>query len=140
MSSALEEQRQNALAEFMKKRQALVEAKKEIGTISATARSRDGAVEVTVGIDGAPSGLRFPNNKFKEMTGQALAASVLEAMSASRTQVASRARAVIETVGGSGPGTPGGSVLDRIDLDRLLDGGSVEEVLAPPTTGGKSRG
>ena len=69
MSSSMEEQRQEALAEFMKKRQALVEARKEIAAISATARSRDGAVEVTIGTDGAPSGLRFPNNRFKEMTG-----------------------------------------------------------------------
>ncbi|CAM5294981.1 MULTISPECIES: YbaB/EbfC family nucleoid-associated protein [Streptomyces] len=140
MSSSLEEQQQQALAQFMKKREALMEARQQIKSISVTARSRDGAVEITIGTDGTPSGLRFPNNKFKEMTGQALAASVLEAMAASRAQVTSRATAIMESVGGTGPSAAGGGVLDRLNLDRLLDGGTLEEVLAPPATGGDKRG
>ncbi|MGW5652644.1 YbaB/EbfC family nucleoid-associated protein [Streptomyces humi] len=140
MSSSLQEQQQQALDEFRKQRQALVDARKEIRAISVTARSRDGVVEVTVGHDGAPSGLRFPNNKFKEMTGQALAASVLEAMTASRAQMTSRAMAVIQAAGGTAPTGLDGGVLDRVDLDRLLDGGSLEEVLKPRRPGGDSRG
>ncbi|MEW2288538.1 YbaB/EbfC family nucleoid-associated protein [Streptomyces sp. NPDC047841] len=140
MSSSLQEQQQQALAEFMKTREALMEARREIQSISVTARSRDGAVEVTVGSDGAPSGLRFPNNKFKEMTGQALAASVLEAMSASRAQVTSRAMALVQAAGAGAPTTLDGGVLDRVDLDKLLDGGSLEEVLAPRPAGGDKRG
>ncbi|MEU2424090.1 YbaB/EbfC family nucleoid-associated protein [Streptomyces sp. NPDC007851] len=140
MSSSLQEQQQQALDEFRKQRQALADARKEIRAISVTARSRDGVVEVTVGHDGAPSGLRFPNNKFKEMTGQALAASVLEAMTASRAQMTSRAMAVIQAAGGTAPTGRDGGVLDRVDLDRLLDGGSLEEVLKPRRPGGDSRG
>ncbi|EYT81991.1 hypothetical protein CF54_15980 [Streptomyces sp. Tu 6176] len=139
MSSSLKEQQQQAIEEFKKMRQALIDARNQVRTLSATARSRDGAVEVTVGTDGSPSGLRFPNNKFKEMTGQALAASVLEAMAASRAQVASRATAIIEAAGGVGPGTASGGALDRVNLDKLLDGGSLEEVLAPRRAGGEGR-
>ncbi len=135
MSSSLEEQQQQALAEFMKKRDALMEAKQQMQSISVTARSRDGAVEITIGTDGTPSGLRFPNNKFKEMTGQALAASVLEAMSASRAQVASRVTEIMEAAGASGPGTKAGGVLDRLNLDKLLDGGSLEEIFKRPNGG-----
>jgi DNA-binding protein YbaB len=140
MSSSLQEQQQQAIAEFTKTREALIAARQEIRSISATARSRDGAVEVTVGPDGSPSGLRFPNNKFKEMTGQALAASVLEAMSASRNQVTSRAMSVIQAATGGAPATLDGGVLERVNLEKLLDGGSLEEVLAPPSAGNDSRG
>ncbi|MFD6531012.1 YbaB/EbfC family nucleoid-associated protein [Streptomyces sp. NPDC060184] len=139
MSSSLAEQQQQALAEFAKKREALMEARSQIKSISVTARSRDGAVEITIGTDGTPSGLRFPNNKFKEMTGQALAASVLEAMAASKAQVASRATAIMEAVGGTGPGTMDGGVLDRLNLDKLLDGGSLQEIFAR-RHGGDKRG
>lgn len=141
MSSSLQEQQQRALDEFKKKHQALIEARKEIRAISVTARSRDGVVEVTVGHDGAPSGLRFPNNKFKEMTGQALAASVLEAMTASRTEMTSRAMAVIQAAAGGGTAVSlDGGALDRVDLDKLLDGGSLEEVLTRKSDGGDDRG
>ncbi len=139
MSPSLEEQQQQVLDEFRKKHQALVEARQQVRSISVTARSRDGAVEITTGPDGTPSGLRFPDNKFKEMTGQALAASVLEALTASRSQASARAMAVIEAAGGSAPSALGGSVLDRLNLDKLLDGGSLEEVLAPPGAGGEKR-
>ncbi|MFF4902721.1 YbaB/EbfC family nucleoid-associated protein [Streptomyces sp. NPDC001068] len=140
MSSSLQEQQQQALDEFKKQRQALIDARKEIQAISVTARSKDGVVEVTVGHDGAPAGLRFPNNKFKEMTGQALAASVLEAMTASRTQMTARAMSVIQAAGGTAPQGLDGGVLDRLNLDKLLDGGSLEEVLAPRPAGGGGRG
>ncbi|MER7930255.1 YbaB/EbfC family nucleoid-associated protein [Streptomyces sp. NPDC096057] len=140
MASSLQEQQHQALEDFKKQRQALMDARKEIQSISVTARSKDGVVEVTVGHDGAPSGLRFPNNKFKEMTGQALAASVLEAMTTCRTQMTSRAMAIIQAAGTTAPTGLDGGVLDRVDLDKLLDGGSLEEVLAPRPTGGDNRG
>ncbi|MFF3503292.1 YbaB/EbfC family nucleoid-associated protein [Streptomyces sp. NPDC003247] len=140
MSSSLQEQQQQALDAFTKQRQALIDAREEIRTLSVTARSRDGVVEVTVGHDGTPSGLRFLNNRFKEVTGQALAASVLEAMAMSRSQMTSRAMAVLQGAGGAAPSGLDGGVLDRLDLGRLLDGGSLEEVLAPRPAGGEGRG
>lgn len=132
---------QDALAEFTKKHESLLKAREEMRTISVTARSKDGSVEATVGVNGEASALRFPDNKFKEMTGKALATSVLEALTRARTEASARATAVLRTVGGAAPGGPGGSsLLDRLDLDRLLDPKSFADVLAQQRQEVRNRG
>lgn len=140
MNMPMGSQLQDALAEFTKKHESLIKAREEMKTISVTARSKDGAVEVTVGVGGEASGLRFPNNKFKEMTGKALATSVLEALTRARAEASTRAGAILESLGGSVPGEPGTSVLDRLDLDRLLDPKSRADALAPRRSEAKNHG
>ncbi|MFB7502325.1 MULTISPECIES: YbaB/EbfC family nucleoid-associated protein [Streptomyces] len=139
MDNSPQQQLQQAMAEFAAKHKALIEAKEQVSAISVTARSKDGSVEVTVGAKGEASGMRFPNNKFQSMSGQALAASVLEALSVARTEAATRATAIFESVAGGPPAGAGSSVLDRVDLDRLLDPAGVDEVLAPRRKGGGGR-
>nr|BFD87997.1 hypothetical protein StreXyl84_73980 [Streptomyces sp. Xyl84] len=131
---------QDALSAFTKKHESLLKAREEMKTISVTARSKDGSVEATVGIGGEASALRFPNNKFKEMTGKALATSVLEALTRARSEATARATAILHAAGGSAPGEQGGSFLDRLDLDRLLDPKSFADALSPRRDEGKSRG
>ncbi|MFC4330815.1 YbaB/EbfC family nucleoid-associated protein [Streptomyces andamanensis] len=131
---------QDALAEFAKKHESLLKAREEMRTISVAARSKDGSVEATVGVNGEVSALRFPDNKFKEMTGKALATSVLEALTRARAEASARATAVLRTVGGAAPGGPGGSLLDRLDLDRLLDPKSFADVLAQQRQEARNRG
>jgi DNA-binding protein YbaB len=142
MDSSGRGQLQQVLAEFAEKHKALVEAREEVSAISVTARSKDGCVEVTVGARGDASGLRFPGNRFRGMSGQALAASVLEALRLARVEAAARAAAVFEGVaGGPVPGGAGSGVLDRVDLERLLDpAGGATEVLLPRGKGGGGRG
>nr|WP_168720498.1 YbaB/EbfC family nucleoid-associated protein [Streptomyces sp. SAT1]ANO42293.1 hypothetical protein A8713_034110 [Streptomyces sp. SAT1] len=131
---------QDALAEFTKKHESLLKAREEMKAISVTARSKDGSVEVTVGVNGEASGLRFPNNKFKELTGKALATSVLEALTRARAEASARATAVLRAAGGTAPGEQGSSLLDRLDLDRLLDPKSLADALTQRRQEGKSHG
>ncbi|MFB7598543.1 YbaB/EbfC family nucleoid-associated protein [Streptomyces sp. NPDC056160] len=131
---------QDALAGFTKKHESLLKAREEMKAISVTVRSKDGCVEATVGAGGEASGLRFPDNKFKEMTGKALATSVLEALSRARAEASARATAILRAAGGSPPGEPGSSLLDRLDLDRLLDTKSFADALSPRREEGTGRG
>ncbi|MFE3904967.1 YbaB/EbfC family nucleoid-associated protein [Streptomyces sp. NPDC059153] len=106
---------QEALAAFARKHEALLKAELELQTTSVTARSRDGAVEATVGGDGETSGVRFPNNMFQAMSGQALADSFMEALARARSEVANRRIAIVESTrlqmsrghGQPGPERPG---------------------------------
>ncbi|MFE8950245.1 YbaB/EbfC family nucleoid-associated protein [Streptomyces sp. NPDC007856] len=140
MDNSPQQQLQQVMAEFAKQHKELIEAKDRVAAISVTARSKDGAVEVTVGAQGNASGLRFRNNKFQSMSGQALAASVLEALTLARNEATTRAEAIFEGVSGVRPSAPGSSVLDRVDFDRLLDPNGLDEVLAPRRKGGAERG
>ncbi|MYS20625.1 hypothetical protein GA0115240_12163 [Streptomyces sp. DvalAA-14] len=128
MNDELQQQLDQALAEFEQQRLALIQAREQIATVEVTVRSRDRAVEVTVGADGGPKALRFIDNKHKAMSGQELAASVLEVMRVAREELALRVRAGFdEAVGaarGTGTGGPAQEPVDRLDglgLDRLLD-------------------
>jgi hypothetical protein len=113
-----------AMAEFETQRQALVKARERVAAVEVTARSRDGVVEATVGADGTPTALRFPGNRHKEMSGQELAASVLEVIRVAREEVAVRVRAGFDEAVGVVRGATADPAEDRIQglgLDRLLD-------------------
>jgi hypothetical protein len=109
-------------------RESLVKARQELSELSATVRSKDRAVEVTVGPQGEPTALRFLNNRHQGMSGQALATSVLEVMAAARQEIAAQVAARFEAFGGTGIGVAG-SNLEDLDLDRLLEPLSGEGLL-----------
>ncbi|MFC4035935.1 YbaB/EbfC family nucleoid-associated protein [Streptomyces polygonati] len=146
MNDELQQQLDQALAEFEQQRLALIRARDEIAAVEVTVRSRDRAVEVTLGADGGPKALRFIDNKHKAMSGQELAASVLEVMRVAREELALRVRAGFDEAVGAARGTgtpaPGRQPVDRLEgvgLDRLLDplrapGGPLD------LTGGTDRG
>jgi hypothetical protein len=118
-------------------RESLVKARQELSELSATVRSKDRAVEVTVGPQGEPTALRFLNNRHQGMSGQALATSVLEVMAAARQEIAAQVAARFEAFGGTGIGVAG-SNLEDLDLDRLLEPLSGEGLL--PWTQAGDRG
>jgi DNA-binding protein YbaB len=120
VDESLQHQLQEAMAEFTKTTESLTQARDEIAQLSVTARSKDGAVEVTVGAQGEPTGLRFLNDKHKTLSGQQLATSVLAAMAAARQEIADQVAARFEEVSGRGMGVAG-SVLEGLDLDKLLE-------------------
>ncbi|MFE6894446.1 YbaB/EbfC family nucleoid-associated protein [Streptomyces sp. NPDC057694] len=120
MDDALHKQLQQELSDFTRHHEALVKARDEMAALTVTARSKDKAVEVTVGAQGEPTGLRFLNNKHQTMTAQKLAASVLEVLTTARQQVAQEATARFAEVSDFGLGIAGSGLKD-LDLDRLLE-------------------
>jgi DNA-binding protein YbaB len=137
---SLDGQLQEALAEFTRRNEALVKARDEVGAISVTAGSKDGAVEVTVGAQGEPTGMRFPQGKYRKMTAEKLASSVLEAMSMARREVTDRAMAHFKSVAGNGIGVAGSGALERLNLDDLLGPLEAEGLVAPRGSGAESAG
>ncbi|MBV2354909.1 YbaB/EbfC family nucleoid-associated protein [Streptomyces sp. J2-1] len=124
MSDELRSQLDQAMAEFETQRQQLVKARERIAAVEVTARSRDRAVEVTLGADGSPKALRFLDNRHKAMSGQELAASVLEVLRAAREELGVRVRAGFDESVGLVRGSSGRPAEDRLEglgLDRLLD-------------------
>lgn len=138
-AAKLDEQLRAAMADFSRQHQALVEARDEVRAISVTVRSKDGAVEVTVGAQGEPTGLRFPQGKYRTMTAEKLASSVLEAVALGRREVTERAMARFESVAVGGMGVAGSGALDRLDLDRLLGPLEAEGVVAPRASAARTR-
>ncbi|MEW2223366.1 YbaB/EbfC family nucleoid-associated protein [Streptomyces sp. NPDC006990] len=94
MTESMAERIAKARARLDETREAIGRAGEQLQHTSETVRSRDRAVEVTVGPQGELTGLTFPENKFAGMTGPQLAASVLEASDEARRRVAQR---VMET-------------------------------------------
>ncbi|HEY5834685.1 YbaB/EbfC family nucleoid-associated protein [Streptomyces sp.] len=131
MEDALQHQLEQAMAEFTKQRQALEQTRDELTTMSVTVRSKDRVVEVTVGAQGEPTGMRFLNDKHRSMSGQQLASSVLEVLAVARQEVAGRVRAGFDAVAGGGLGVAG-SGLENLDLDRLLAPLMGEGLAVPP--------
>ncbi|MEV5177762.1 YbaB/EbfC family nucleoid-associated protein [Streptomyces flaveolus] len=85
---------EEVLADFARRYDAVARAEEELRTLSVTASSADGVVEATVCADGRTSAVRFPTNRFKELSGQELAGSVLAALTTARAEVALRAAAI----------------------------------------------
>ncbi|MGW0925166.1 YbaB/EbfC family nucleoid-associated protein [Streptomyces sp. NPDC002755] len=120
MDDSVKRQLEQALEEFGQQRDALVKARDELAALSVTMRSKDRSVEVTVGPQGEPTALRFLNNKYKAMSAQALAASVLEVLTAARQDVAQTSADRLAEFTGEGLSVAG-SNLEGIDFDRLLE-------------------
>ncbi|MER5699806.1 YbaB/EbfC family nucleoid-associated protein [Streptomyces mirabilis] len=138
MTQPLDEQLRDAMAEFSRQHEALVRARDEAAAISVTVRSKNGAVEVTVSAQGKPTALRFPNNKYQSLSGQELAASVLETLSLAQEEAGARAAALFDEVADGGMGVAGSGALQRLDLDRLLGPMTAEGLLAARPESGRS--
>ncbi|MFE4758560.1 YbaB/EbfC family nucleoid-associated protein [Streptomyces sp. NPDC056704] len=129
MDESLRQQLEQAMSEFTRQQESLVKAKQELSELSVTMRSKDRAVEVTVGPQGEPTALRFLNSRHQAMSGQALATSVLEVMAAARQEIADQVAARFEAFSGAGLGVAG-SNLEDLNLDRLLEPLSGEGLLS----------
>lgn len=123
MDESLKSQLDQVMAEFELKRQALIRARDEITAVEVTVTSRDRAIEVTLGADGSPKALRFVDNRHKSMSGQELAAGVLEVFRVAREELAVRVQAGFDkaTEAAGIGGRRAGDRLDGLGLDQLLD-------------------
>ncbi|MFE6904681.1 YbaB/EbfC family nucleoid-associated protein [Streptomyces sp. NPDC057717] len=91
---SISEKLAQAMAELEATQAGVAEAEKELRHVSITVRSKDRAVEATVGAQGELTALRFLDNKYRTMAASELAASVLESVGQAKTQMARR---VMET-------------------------------------------
>ncbi|MFJ9031026.1 YbaB/EbfC family nucleoid-associated protein [Streptomyces sp. NPDC102274] len=95
-SLSIGEKLAEAMAELEAIQAGVAEAEKELREASVTVRSKDRAVEVTVGPQGELVTLRFLDNKYRTMAASELAASVLESVGQAKTQMARRVMEVFK--------------------------------------------
>lgn len=88
MSEPIEQRIAKAMAELESVKAAVARAEEQLADATATVRSRDRAVEVTVGPQGELAGLKFLDGKHLSMNATQLAASVMEAAGRGRAQMA----------------------------------------------------
>ncbi|MFE7928969.1 YbaB/EbfC family nucleoid-associated protein [Streptomyces sp. NPDC057456] len=114
MNEGINQQIAEAMAHLEATQAAVAKAEAGLRNATATARSRDRAVEATVGAQGQLTGVKFLDSKYQGMTATQLAASMMEAAEQARTKVT---RQVMDTFGplmGANPAIPGGR---GIELD-----------------------
>ncbi|MFJ3667472.1 YbaB/EbfC family nucleoid-associated protein [Streptomyces sp. NPDC090106] len=124
------------MAELERVQAAVARAEAELRQASETVRSRDRAVEVTVGHQGELTALRFLEGKYLGMTAGDLAASVLEAAELARTRMS---RQVMETFEPFTRPSTGVSELTGVDVDwaDIFGPAVTEERSAGPARGGR---
>ncbi|MCC8338955.1 YbaB/EbfC family nucleoid-associated protein [Streptomyces sp. R1] len=79
---------QRVLDELRQTQTALAEAEKRLSTATYTGRSKDRAVEITVGAQGQLTRVKFLADKYRSMTAEQLGAAVLEAAQRGRAHMA----------------------------------------------------
>lgn len=87
MTEPLEKRLEKAMAELQAAQEAVARTERELRQASFTVLSSDRAVRATVGPQGELSGIEFLENKYRAMSPQELAASVLEAANAARLKM-----------------------------------------------------
>ncbi|NUS83057.1 MAG: YbaB/EbfC family nucleoid-associated protein [Streptomyces sp.] len=100
-------------------RAAIARAEQDLAASKVKTRSRDRAVEVTIGPQGELAGLTFLDNKHQSMTGPQLASSVLEAAQRGRQEVAQRVMDTFRPLMAANPDVPGSRDIE-VDWDRLF--------------------
>lgn len=115
----LERRLAQARAELETAEREAANARADMGGYSSVAVSGDGSVEVTVGPQGELSDLRFLDDKYREMSGGALGAAIVEAADAGREQARREAARRYRTLDADGPQVPELAALG-IDWARFL--------------------
>ncbi|MFE7443624.1 YbaB/EbfC family nucleoid-associated protein [Streptomyces chartreusis] len=87
MTEPLEKRLEKAMAELQAAQEAVARTERELRQASFAVLSSDRAVRATVGPQGELSGIEFLENKYRDMSPQELAASVLEAANAARLKM-----------------------------------------------------
>jgi DNA-binding protein YbaB len=93
-TASVEQRLAEAMAELEATQAGVAKAEAELRNASVTVRSKDRAVEVTVGHQGELTGLRFLEGKYRTMAAAELAGAVLDSVTQARTLMSRR---VMET-------------------------------------------
>ncbi|MDQ0988456.1 YbaB/EbfC family nucleoid-associated protein [Streptomyces sp. V2I9] len=127
MTDSLDQRVERAMAELKATEEAVARTERELREASFDAVSSDRAVRVTVGPQGELSNLEFLEGKYRGMTSQQLAASVLEASQEARTRMGRHVMQAMAPFAGTSEGMPELSGLD-VDWGKLFG----PEVLSDP--------
>ncbi|MFD7474543.1 YbaB/EbfC family nucleoid-associated protein [Streptomyces sp. NPDC059837] len=100
-----------------RQQESLAKARQELTELSVTMRSKDRAVDMTVGPQGEPTTWRFLNSGHQAMSGQAPAVGVPEARATGRHEVTLRETTRFEELTGTGLGLTRSGLKD-LQLDR----------------------
>ncbi|MER7964129.1 MULTISPECIES: YbaB/EbfC family nucleoid-associated protein [Streptomyces] len=87
MTEPLEQRLEKAMAELRSAQEAVERTERELRQASFAVLSSDRAVRVTVGAQGTLTGIDFLEHKYRDMSPQELAASVLEAANAAQQKM-----------------------------------------------------
>jgi DNA-binding protein YbaB len=87
MTEPMEKRLEKAMAELQAAQEAVARTERELREASFAALSSDRAVRATAGPQGELIGIDFLENKYRDMSPQELAASVLEAAGAARLKM-----------------------------------------------------
>ncbi|MFD8381501.1 YbaB/EbfC family nucleoid-associated protein [Streptomyces sp. NPDC059679] len=118
---SIKDQLARAMADMERTQQAVAQAKAQLRTASVTVRSRDRAVEATVGAQGQLADVKFLDGRYRTMGAAQLTASVLEAVTQAQAQMAQTVMDTFRPLSDSVTGAP------------RLDGVGIEwdEIFAP---------
>ncbi|WP_221361609.1 YbaB/EbfC family nucleoid-associated protein [Streptomyces beigongshangae] len=87
MTEPLEKRLEKAMAELQAAQEGIARTERELRQASFAVLSSDRAVRASVGPQGELTGIEFLENKYRDMSPQELAASVLEAANAARVKM-----------------------------------------------------
>lgn len=87
MTEPLEKRLEKAMAELQAAQEGIARTERELRQASFAVLSSDRAVRASVGPQGELTGIEFLENKYRDMSPQELAASVLEAANAARLKM-----------------------------------------------------
>ncbi|MGW1297581.1 YbaB/EbfC family nucleoid-associated protein [Streptomyces sp. NPDC002533] len=87
MTEPLEKRLEKAMAELHAAQEAVARTERELRSASFSVLSSDRAVRATAGPQGELTGIEFLSDRYRDMSPQELAASVLEAASAARLKM-----------------------------------------------------
>lgn len=119
MTESLEDRISRARAHLEETRAAVARVERDLGGATATVRSSDRSVEVTIGAQGELAGLKFLDNKYLNMTGTQVASAIMEAAGKGRQEIAQRVIDTFEPLTRPDPKAPGSRGID-IDWERIF--------------------
>jgi DNA-binding protein YbaB len=127
MSSPLNDQVEEAIAEFKQQHDKLLETRQKLEKETASASSKDHLITVTATVAGAVKEIKFHRTDYASMPPAELSAVLVETISAAREKSATLAREAFLPFGGLAGGLreslAGGSDLDELfaPVQELLD-------------------
>ncbi|MEU3064518.1 YbaB/EbfC family nucleoid-associated protein [Streptomyces subrutilus] len=134
MTEPIEQRIAQAMAELESVKAAVARAEEQLTDASATVRSRDRSVEVTVGPQGELAGLTFLDGKYRSMNAPQLAASVMEAVGRGRAQMARQVMDLFDPLTRPSTTVPELRGVD-IDWERIYGSDLLDEAGAGRTRG-----
>lgn len=118
-SSSLEDQLEQALAEYREKRASLRDVQARLSELSSTAKAPRNTVSVTVDAHGRVTDVSFPVNAYKKMAPAELATAVRETISQAQAAARTKLAELIEPMTPAGIPTPDLRA-GRLDFDAMF--------------------